>query len=76
MMEKEHKKHEKDKDNEDSIFPMPLRCLIVEKIKSDSGKTILLWIITNYWTPSENLYFYEIYYPTSIYEKLQDVFMV
>lgn len=59
--------------DDESIFPAPLRCLIVGS--SGSGKTNLLWnIITNFWIPFENLYIFTKTIDQPIYEKLEEVF--
>lgn len=64
---------EKKKNDKESIFPLPLRCLIVGA--SGSGKTTLLWnIITKYWVPYENLYIFTKSIEQPIYNKLQEVF--
>lgn len=56
-----------------SLFPLPLRCLIIGK--SGSGKTTLLWnIITKYWIPYENLYIFTKSIEQPIYIKLKEVF--
>lgn len=56
-----------------SLFPLPLRCLILGK--SGSGKTTLLWnIITKYWIPYINLYIFTKSIEQPIYIKLKEVF--
>ncbi|VVC42265.1 P-loop containing nucleoside triphosphate hydrolase [Cinara cedri] len=65
--------YQETKDNDESIFPIPLRCLIVGS--SGSGKSNLLWnIITNFRVPFENLYISTKTIDQPIYEKLVEEF--
>lgn len=63
-----------EKENKDSsIFPIPLRALILGK--SGSGKTTLLWnIITKYWIKFDYLYIFTKSVDQPIYKNIQDVF--
>lgn len=62
-----------EKQESKSLFPLPLRCLVVGK--SGSGKTTLLWnIITKYWIPYENLYIFTKSIDQPIYQKLEEIF--
>jgi len=57
----------------ESIFPIPMRCLIIGS--SGSGKTNLLSnIIIKYWIPFENLYIFTKNIKQPIYEKMKNVF--
>jgi len=60
---------DKDKDNtSESIFPTPIRCLIIGS--SGSGKTNLLSnIIINYWVPFDNLYIFTKKHRTACLQK-------
>lgn len=61
------------KETSNSLFPLPLRCLILGK--SGSGKTTLLWnIITKYWIPYTNLYVFTKSIDQPIYIELQKIF--
>jgi GTPase SAR1 family protein len=61
--------------NEESktLFPNPLRCLIVGS--SGSGKTTFLWnLIINYWIPFKHLYFFTKSIDQPIYIKFSEIF--
>lgn len=61
------------KRKENTIFPHPLRCLMIGS--SGSGKTTVLFnIITKYWIPYQNLYIFTKSIEQPIYKKLQEVF--
>lgn len=61
------------KQTSNSLFPLPLRFLILGK--SGSGKTTLLWnTITKYWIPYTNLYVFTKSINQPIYIQLQKIF--
>ena len=64
----------KDNDIPNSLFPRPMRCLIIGS--SGSGKTNLLFnIIVNYWVPFDNLYIFTKNIEQPIYEGMKEIFV-
>lgn len=61
------------KSNKNSIFPVPLRCLIVGS--SGSGKTTLIWnIITKNWLSFKKLYIFSKSIDQPAYETLKNMY--